>query len=208
MKTAFGSNQIFAHRGFWSTGIVANSSEAFLRAAEYGFGIETDLRNDDRGVWVAHDPADLKDRIEASLTLNLGVPVALNIKSDGLGSFGLEHLPKILASGSFFFDGSLPQMLDFRRKNIPHALRISEYEMSLPWTPDYIWLDCFEGDWWISDLNIFEIFPNPNFVVVSSELHNRNPNFMWDAIYQLDAAIRDRIMVCTDRPVDFIQWDQ
>jgi hypothetical protein len=146
--------------------------------------------------------------IQASQTLDFGVPVALNVKSDGLSCFGLDYLPQILATRSFFFDGSIPQMLDFKRKGIPHALRLSEYEVSLPWTPEYVWLDSFESDWWISQLSLFEIYPNPRFVIVSPELHGRNPNSMWDEICQLDSAIADRVIICTDRPADFIQWGQ
>jgi hypothetical protein len=208
MVQRFRHDQVLAHRGFWYPKLAGNSLEALQKAASFGFGLETDLRNDSHGVWVAHDAINLNEMIQASRTLDFGVPVALNIKSDGLSSFGLDYLPQILSTRSFFFDGSIPQMLDFKRKGIPHALRLSEYEVSLPWTPEFVWLDCFESDWWISDLNIFETFQNPNFVIVSSELHNRNPNFMWDVIYQLDSVIRDRILVCTDRPVDFIQWDQ
>lgn len=207
MENRFKSHQVLAHRGFWDSDIEENSPEAIYRAADFGFGIETDLRNDASGVWISHDARHLENRTDASFIFDLGVCVALNIKSDGLSHFGLRNLAKIASTGSFFFDGSIPQMLDFRRKGLPHALRLSEYEKTLPWTPNYIWLDSFESDWWLDNQDIFDITPGVGFVIVSSELHGRAPEAMWNYIHRLDVSTRDRVRVCTDKPIEFMQWE-
>ena len=47
--------RILAHRGYWKKPEEKNSKTAFLRALEFGFGIETDLRDSGGQVVVSHD---------------------------------------------------------------------------------------------------------------------------------------------------------
>ena len=66
MGQRFRNDQVLAHRGLWNPNLTGNSVGALQKAARFGFGIETDLRNDSRGVWVAHDVIDLDEKIQAS----------------------------------------------------------------------------------------------------------------------------------------------
>ncbi len=206
MTAGLRASQIFAHRGFWSdTNLNPNSLSALQRAAEFNFSVETDLRNDAFGTWIAHDPLEISDALDAKLIFEFGNRVAINIKSDGLGVFALENIELIKSTNSFFFDGSLPQMFSMKKMGVPHALRLSEYESELPWPPDGIWLDAFESDWWLAR-DVSEFLLNFETVIVSPELHGRDPRFVWDAIYGLEEEIRARVGLCTDKPLEFLEW--
>lgn len=199
--------QIFAHRGYWKDqNLVPNSSHALAHAADFSFGIETDIRNDSSGNWVAHDPDQIAMRIPAHSIFDYNTRVAINIKSDGLSSFALENISRVHSTNSFFFDGSIPQMLLLKKLSIPHALRLSEYERDLPWSPNAIWLDAFESDWWL-EMGLESFLASNEIIVVSPELHGRAPEFVWDAIFNLDAEVRSRISICTDRPIDLLNWN-
>lgn len=47
---------IIAHRGYWLNPSEKNTTLAFSRALQYGFGIETDFRDFDGALVVSHDP--------------------------------------------------------------------------------------------------------------------------------------------------------
>jgi glycerophosphoryl diester phosphodiesterase len=83
--------KIISHRGYWINQSEKNSAIAFSRALEYGFGIETDLRDLNGQLVVSHDiPVYGAMKIEEFIDLYkmkpVSAPIALNIKSDGLYS--------------------------------------------------------------------------------------------------------------------------
>lgn len=207
MSHSLKREQIFAHRGFWKDeNFLPNSSEALAYAADFNFGIETDIRNDSTGVWIAHDPNEIAIRNPAQSIFDYNTRVAINLKTDGLSSFALENISLVKSTNSFFFDGSIPQMHSFKKLSIPHALRLSEYERSLPWSPTAIWLDAFESDWWF-DIELESLASSSEIIIVSPELHGRAPEFTWDVIFNLHEDIRSRISICTDRPLDLLNWN-
>lgn len=207
MGQGISGDQIFAHRGYWKDeNLVPNSAQALAHAAYFKFSIETDIRNDSSGDWVAHDACEIATRIPAHSIFDYGTRVAINMKSDGLSSFALGNISHIESSNSFFFDGSLPQMLTLKKLSIPHALRLSEYERDLPWSPPTIWLDAFESDWWL-EIELESLVSSSEIIIVSPELHGRAPEFVWDAIFDLDVEMRSRISICTDRPLDLLNWN-
>jgi cell division initiation protein len=114
---------------------------------------------------------------------------------------------EFIETDSFFFDGSIPQMLMYRNLGLPHALRLSEYEKELPWETNYIWLDAFHSDWWIRD-NILEKYRSSGekIVLVSPEIHGRNPEDAWAKVYEQFFDGNRNVSVCTDRPIDFLNY--
>lgn len=193
-------SQIFAHRGFWEKGgFVPNSLESLESAFEEGFAVETDVRDQQKEIVISHDPCGSSTyNLFNRELLTLG-RIAINIKSDGLVPRFTYLAEQIRASQSFVFDCSLPQILQFRKASIPHALRISEFERELPWNPEYIWLDAFNDDWWIKDAKIRKMMDEIPTIIVSPELHGREFLRVWEEFSNLTQEV-ECIGICTDFP--------
>ena len=97
-------------------------------------------------------------------------------------------------------------MYQFNKLGIPHALRLSEFEKSLPWKSAVIWLDAFTSDWWIKDRSIRSQIRDSKVVVVSPELHGRDPRAVWDFLAKQRLAGNINFAICTDRPTEYLAW--
>jgi glycerophosphoryl diester phosphodiesterase len=198
---------ILAHRGLWSPSIRQNSIEAISKASGSNFGIETDLRFEEHQIVISHDPVDSREMVpRLSDVLAYRSTIAFNIKEDGL--WAQESLKEYcLSTHSFFFDGSVPEMLKIQHAGYPHALRMSEYETELPWKSEYLWLDSFEHDWWIGKDSIPKILDTEIFVyIVSPELHGREYEPAWNALCSYWAEGRKNVGICTDYPIELVQY--
>lgn len=197
--------RIYCHRGFWTSKGDQNSLNAFLRATEVGYGIETDIRDSVGFIAVSHDPVQAPSLLIENLQNN-AVPIALNIKSDGLLSLKNHHLQKILSfTGSFVFDASVPEILKYKEANLPHALRLSEYERDLPWKSPFVWLDSFSSDWWIQNDVLKKLTAEHFVVVVSPELHRRERARVWDEVATEISEGNPNLAICTDHPDEFFR---
>jgi glycerophosphoryl diester phosphodiesterase len=195
------SSKIYAHRGFWILKEEQNTMEAFCSAQVNQFAVETDFRDHCGQVVVSHDPVESKrGLITLSAYLDLGIKTAVNIKSDGLSDFFDESREVLEAHGSWVFDGSIPEMLRYKDKGIKHALRISELEKEVPWTPQVLWVDCLISDWYINDRSLFDKFPNTEIVFVSPELHGRDFENVWNYFEELVHDGISNVSLCTDYP--------
>jgi hypothetical protein len=190
---------IFAHRGDWHPDLVPNSSQALSNAFTNGFAIETDVRDLHGKLVVSHDPCTDSSAQSFEDLFGKMQRIAINIKSDGLSELIARNLDLIAVSKSFIFDCSFPELLRYKKLGIPHAMRISEYEKELPWTPDYIWLDAFESDWWLDDAQIHELIKRIPTVIVSPELHKRDHRQVWEKAKSL-RKLGVQILICTDFP--------
>ena len=194
-------SQIFAHRGFWKEGGFApNSRESLESAFEKGFAVETDVRDQQEEIVISHDPCGSSTYSSFNKELLALGGIAINIKSDGLVPRFAELREHLQESQSFVFDCSFPQILQFRKASIPHALRISEYEKELPWNPDYIWLDAFNDDWWVKDAKIRKLMDQTPTIIVSPELHGREFLLVWEEFSKLAQEV-ENIGICTDFPL-------
>jgi glycerophosphoryl diester phosphodiesterase len=206
----FPSHKIFAHRGLHSKNEEANSVAAISNALSMGFSVETDIR-DSRGlVVVEHDPPKYSDRPRNLLSAVLELSrdrqqtLALNVKSDGL----LSLLGKQPLGNHFFFDMSAAETVKFRSASATVALRVSEYE-SVAWAIPrlkalWVWLDSFEGDWFLNR-DLGDDFPGMSTVVVSPELHGRKPENAWNWVKSQHLKGYD-VSICTDLPMDFLDY--
>ena len=197
-------SRIYCHRGFWERKEDQNTSSAIAAAVERGMAIETDIRDLNGKLVISHDAPSSPNNDVLDL-LKLNAITALNIKSDGLLKLDfplVQHL--LMGVNSFAFDGSIPEMLNFRKANLPHALRISEYEQELAWETPYIWLDAFNSDWWIEG-ELLSKFSEKHFVVVvSPELHGRQHLKVWDKVVEQISDGNHNLGVCTDFPDEFL----
>jgi hypothetical protein len=198
--------RILSHRGYWKDPTEKNAPVAFARSFHLGFGTETDLRDLAGAVVVSHDPpvpgalpADVLFGVYCGVGAD--VPLALNVKSDGIQAGTLALLQKYGVTNYFVFDMAVPDALWWIKAGAPTYTRHSEYE---PHPPYYdraagVWLDAFHGEWWDAAVIGRHLDAGKAVCVVSPDLHKRDPRAAWDA---LAAAFRGdpRVLLCTDRP--------
>lgn len=193
---------VLSHRGFWIDPEEKNSLIAFERNVEVGIGTETDIRDRDGVLVVSHDPADSQamtwldvlDLFERS-----GLPLAVNVKADGLSDMVADSLAG-REINAFMFDMSGPETVRYARAGLPYFTRHSDVERDpiLYETAAGVWLDSFGPEWF--DLAVIErhLDHGKKVCVVSSELHGRDPGDLWEMLTPYKR--RDGLMICTDLP--------
>ncbi|MFT5653731.1 MAG: glycerophosphoryl diester phosphodiesterase [Psychromonas sp.] len=200
---------IISHRGYWKDYSEKNTVRAFERSFSMGFGTETDVRDCAGELVISHDmPNSGELTLDAFLSLYKhyqGVmPLALNVKCDGLQSSVKDILKKYEIDDYFMFDMSIPDMLGYLNLGLNTFVRYSEYEgPSALWDrADGLWLDGFES--LCLDVSLIEKFisQNKRVCIVSPELHKRSTDSEWEAIKQLPAHLlnSDKLILCTDIP--------
>ena len=206
--------RVLAHRGIWNDSSEQNTLRAITDAWSQGFSVETDIRDFQQSVVVSHDPPGKPETLKLSDLLNdlrnseLSQPsqvIALNVKSDGL----LGLLPSFDNADlrHFFFDMSVPEFQKYisaKAKDL--AVRLSEFEQSTEIyekPPSWIWLDGFNSDWWLEDQcekeRINALATKNAVVIVSPELHGRDPSKVWDYFIE-GIGLGRNVYICTDFP--------
>jgi hypothetical protein len=200
--------KIISHRGYWQTASEKNTKVAFERSFSLGYGTETDLRDHNSRVVISHDmahqasmPAEVFFEIYKSFGKPL--PLALNVKADGLQNEVERLLKEYEIDNYFLFDMAVPDGVLYIRMKLNAYTRQSEFEP----TPAYydsaagVWLDEFE-DHWISKNTITQHRANGKAVcIVSPELHGRDQCIAWEHYRDLEKDIGgDYLMLCTDMP--------
>ncbi|CAN2170896.1 hypothetical protein MCEMRE212_00052 [Candidatus Nanopelagicaceae bacterium] len=193
---------IYAHRGVWASRNQQNSIESIESARVHGFGLETDFRSRNKKLVISHDPLLDHNTLTENLFDFSGIPVALNIKEDGLSDLYEEFFGRNPHPYSFLFDGSIPEMIKIREKGLPHALRLSEYERQTPWETKFLWIDGFHSDWWKNSEEIEDYMHRKTLVFVSPELHGREFKNTWDYFKKLKSTHENIFGVCTDHPAE------
>ncbi|MCJ2048972.1 hypothetical protein [Methylobacterium sp. J-070] len=192
--------KIISHRGWWHQPEEKNSALAFQRSVAAGFGTETDVRDWAGRLVVSHDPPE-GDALPWDAVLDLfagaGLPLAVNVKADGLGP-ALARSFEGRGIAWFAFDMSGPEMVRYARAGLPFYTRHSDVE------PDPIlydaalgvWLDAFDGDWFGPSVIEAHLAAGKTVCVVSPELHGRDPQPVWNWLMNLPGDIT----LCTDHP--------
>ena len=210
-------HRIFSHRG---NGVDGNKGRnSLVDALAQGFSLELDIRLAEGEVIVSHDPISRIDEHtvlfsdfleQATNLMNHEQTLAINIKQDGL----LPFLNSVdLSVRHFFFDMSVPQLVQYWRAGRQVALRNSELEsaedllMSLPMrqgTTPWVWADSFFGS--------SENFPakarhaSVNTVFVSPELHGRGFEGFATVIGVESMHAPEFVHVCTDYPETYLSF--
>lgn len=217
-ENCFPRELILAHRGLWLESAAGNSRDAFMSAARFGLGIETDLRDSSAGLVIAHDPpvASQPLTFEEFLIALSGWEtspgmLALNIKSDGLLPLIGAVISELDQREYFFFDMSVPELLRYARAGLPVAVRMSEYERYDPTLGEVIggecriWLDSFTHDWFLARDAVGDVIESALVAVVSPEIHGRDPRWVWDWVWDQRSS-GFNVSICTDRPLEFLEW--
>lgn len=201
--------QFLSHRGLWLALGEQNTLAAFRRSLDAGFGIETDVRDAHGELVIAHDPpapgaAKANEFLaECGARSNGAVlPIALNVKADGLAVQIRAHIEAAPGPDYFVFDMSVPDMRQYLREGVPTFGRVSDVEAAPPWLDRCagVWLDALDADW-IDAQAISRWLDRVHRVcIVSPELHNREHTRLWREIKSLGPRLG--LMLCTDFPTD------
>ena len=217
---------ILAHRGFWKKKYEKNSMDSFRLAIGKNFGLETDLRDFKGSIVISHDPIinemnillfeDLLNLYKKSKSEAI---LALNIKSDGIILEAESLLKRFKIKNYFFFDMSIPELINAYKKNIKKIFcRESEYESpeKVLNLTNGVWLDRFNGSHQNLASSILYFLKNKKKIaIVSPELHKKDLNLMYDCwkeikYLEIPKESRKHLMLCTDYPLlarDFFKND-
>lgn len=199
--------RILSHRGFWLEPSEKNTLGAFDRSFRSGFGTETDIRDLEGILVIAHDPPrhgamtaeymlTLHDAIDPAL------PLALNVKADGLQAMTTALIERFGLTEAFVFDMSIPDMLQWLKSGVPVYTRLSDVEPE-PLLADRcagIWLDAFHSDWWDATTIERQLAAGRRVCIVSPDLHRRDHRPVWDRLAAAGVIATDDVMLCTDFP--------
>lgn len=199
---------VLSHRGYWKQASEKNQRIAFERSFSMGFGTETDLRDHDGQLVISHDMAGA-DAIPAEQFFDIyrrydtQLPLALNIKADGLQNELHRLLNAYQISNYFVFDMAVPDGLLYAQYPMHTFTRHSEYE-TVPAFYELaqgVWLDEFRGHWLSDQVIDDHLAQNKALCIVSPDLHKRDHRQEWHHYKQLEQRIgQNKLMLCTDFP--------
>ena len=201
---------ILSHRGYWKDPVEKNLAVSFERSFELGFGTETDIRDYRGELVISHDIADekcitVKELFEIYNKCETALPLALNIKSDGLQIKLKELLRKYNITNYFVFDMSVPDGLQYLKYKINSFTRQSEYEKAPSFYNESvgIWLDEFKEHWINKETIQYHLSNNKQICIVSPDLHKRKYKKEWQHYKDIEEELNiDNLMICTDYPED------
>ncbi|AVB24221.1 phosphodiesterase [Pseudomonas syringae] len=197
--------QIISHRGYWLQKPERNLPEAFHRSFDLGFGTETDVRDVAGQLVISHDmPAGGELTLNGLLDIMAGrnLPLAINVKADGLAQALAATFARYGHTNWFAFDMAVPDMHSYLNANLITYTRLSDVEPSPAWLEQAagVWLDGFEGEWFSNQVIDDLLSLGKRICVVSPELHGRGHGALWQQLFELRS--QDRLMLCTDFPAD------
>lgn len=194
---------ILSHRGYWIDPNEKNKEVAFSRSFRLGFGTETDIRDCAGSLVISHDmPTGEEETLQGFLKLLEGkdLPLAINVKADGLAGSIKKIMTEAQVKNWFVFDMSIPDTKSYFEENIPVFIRVSEFEVHPPWLDVAVgvWLDAFGSTWFDGKYVESLLGKGLQVCLVSPELHKRNPEKTWEMIHPL--RNQKSLMICTDYP--------
>ena len=200
---------IVSHRGYWKVPAERNTLPAFERSFSCGFGIETDVRDLDGELVISHDPPR-RPATSAGELFELyrqtgvpDLPLALNMKADGLQAMLKDLLAAYEITNYFVFDMSVPDTFSYVRQGMNVYPRQSDYE-TVPACYEEacgVWLDEFSRHW-ITEPAIRGHFSRGKQVcIVSPELHGRPHLAAWGEYRSFREIVGSpKLSLCTDFP--------
>jgi glycerophosphoryl diester phosphodiesterase len=201
--------QIISHRGYWKKPAEKNKRIAFERSFHLGYGTETDIRDHNRKLVIAHDMATAKDMpLDTFFAIykvaNKNMPLALNIKADGLAVKLRESLEKHAIRNYFLFDMSIPDMRMCLKEKLKTYARVSDVELE-PWYYKQaagIWFDAFHSDWYKPSHIRRYLKDGKPVCLVSPDLHHRPHAPVWKKLKDDGLHHEKNFTLCTDLPED------
>lgn len=198
--------QVLSHRGCWRDfSAESNKKVSFERSFDMGFGTETDLRDICGKIVISHDmPSGDEMTFEEMLGIMGGrnLPLALNIKADGMADEILRILEKYDHTNYFTFDMSIPDMVFQMEKGLNVFTGMSDI-LPAPVLPENacgVWLDSFRSDWF-TEGDIAELLEAGKQVcIVSADLHGHDTEAQWKKIRRFPFMESKDLLLCTNEP--------
>ncbi|HVH82360.1 MAG TPA: hypothetical protein VM782_23395 [Stellaceae bacterium] len=160
---------------------------------------------------ISHDMPDGRE-ITLSALIDLlaarDLPLAMNIKADGLARPLQARLQAAGLSQWFTFDMSVPEMIVQLRLGLPVFTRASEFEQPPACYNNAIgvWLDAFEGLWYTPQVIESFLRDGKRVCIVSPELHGRDYGSLWSLLRSSHLSSAPDLMLCTDLPEQAIDY--
>jgi len=199
--------EVISHRGYWKKPIEKNSELAFRRSFQLGFGTETDVRDLSGELVISHDmPISGTDILSFENFLDIyseyePLPLALNIKSDGLQKPIHSLLERYSVENYALFDMSMPDQIVTAKHKLKHLTRASEYELAVMLDDaEGVWADEFNDNWIDAQFVSYVAQKNKAIYIVSPELHNRNYLSRWQEYKIMRIQDFTHVFLCTDLP--------
>jgi hypothetical protein len=198
---------ILSHRGYWKSAEEKNALVAFERSFSLAFGTETDMRDRDGELVISHDPAmggalPAKAFFSAYRQHVQDIPLALNIKADGLQKLLAAALLEYQIQNYFVFDMSVPDMIAYIKTGFRVFTRQSDYEPNpvLYEQCQGVWVDNFDTDW-VDEATLDKHLNHGKQVcLVSPDLHGRPYEAFWEKLARMPVTTNSNVMLCTDYP--------
>lgn len=200
---------VLSHRGLWKSDKEKNTEIAFRRSFELGFGTETDIRDYCGELVISHDIAHsgcmtFRDFLQLYSSYSADLPLALNIKADGLQNKMLVELHKYQITNYFVFDMSVPDGLAYLKAGIKTFTRQSEFEPHPAFyeSAQGVWLDEFADHWVNQSIITSHLMKGKDICIVSPELHKRPMQNEWLHYKEISSGLKAKrnLMLCTDMP--------
>lgn len=197
---------ILAHRGYWLQKAEENTMDAFRKAFKNGFGVETDVRNFNEQLVLSHNipKAGCTGFIEFAEEYakdGKKLPLALNVKADGMQQMLKDILFHYEIDHYFMFDMSVPEQIVYIRDGFHTFSRQSEYEQEIVMYGhvEGIWMDEFESPWITEEIIANHLANGKRLGIISSEIHNQDTDRLWHIIEPFRDS--ENVMLCTDEPM-------
>lgn len=196
--------EIISHRGYWLELHERNQPVAFQRSFDLGYGTETDVRDCGGRLVISHDmPTGSEMTLDDLLDIMGGrnLPLAINIKADGLAKALAAKFDERGHTNWFVFDMAVPDMRGFFSEGVCTYTRLSDVEPSPAWLDiaEGIWLDHFSPGHIPNHDIVKHLNQGKKVCVVSPELHGRDVDAAWSSLKLLGGL--PGLMLCTDKPV-------
>ena len=199
--------KVISHRGYWKEAVEKNKPVAFERSFGLGFGIETDLRDYAGEIVISHDIADndainLHELFAVFNKYDKNLPIALNIKADGLQQKIKVALQEFQIENYFVFDMSVPDTVCYIKEGICFFSRQSEYEPKPAFYEQCkgIWLDAFIDNWYDTKIIKDHVRNKKQVAIVSPDLHKRDVMPLWEKLKRDKINEMEDVILCTDIP--------
>ncbi len=195
--------EIISHRGYWVEPIERNLPVAFHRSFDMGYGTETDVRDCAGRLLISHDmPTGKEITLDDLLDIMGGrnLPLAINIKADGLARAIAAKFAERGHTNWFVFDMAVPDMRSYITEGVTTYTRQSDVEPFQAWLEQCagVWLDHFAAGYHPNRTIVKHLNQGKKVCVVSPELHGHDVTKAWDSLYLLNDL--PGLMLCTDKP--------
>lgn len=182
--------RIISHRGYWYKSVEKNTVAAFERSFRLGFGTETDFRDSRGRLVISHDLPTV-DALDAEAFFRLlaqydrWLPLAINIKADGLQDLLHLALSRHGIENYFLFDMSVPDAVFSMKQGLRVFTRHSDVELQPAFYEKAagVWMDAFEDDTWLTpEVIAIHLGAGKQVCIVSPELHGRSHCALWERL--------------------------